>query len=111
MIAREPVVLSHGYWTRRFGSAPDVVGQVVNVEGFPMTIVGVLPRGADLPDLKVDVWAPAYVDSTTVWNNHTWSAIGRLKPGVSAADAERDLAPRPRSRTPRTVDDTSSAAG
>jgi len=87
------VVLSHGYWTRRFGSAPDVVGQVINVEGFPMTVVGVLPSGADLPDLKVDVWAPAYVDSTTVWNNHTWSAIGRLKPGVSAADAERDLAP------------------
>jgi hypothetical protein len=87
------VVLSHGYWTRRFGSSPDIVGQSINVEGFPMTVVGVLPPGADLPDLKVDMWAPAWLDSTTVWNNHTWSAIGRLKPGVSAADAERDLAP------------------
>src|ERR1051326_4270655 len=83
------VLLSHGYWASRFGSAPDAVGKTINVEGFPMTIVGVLPAGADLPDLKVDLWAPAWVDSTTVWNNHTWSALGRLKPGVSAADAER----------------------
>jgi predicted permease len=43
--------------------------------------------------VKVDLWAPAHVDSTTTWNNHTWSAIGRLRPGVSAQDAVRDLAP------------------
>jgi putative ABC transport system permease protein len=87
------VVLSHGYWARRFGAAPDVVGRTLDVEGLPLTVVGVLPPGADLPDLTVDLWAPAWVDSTTVFNNHTWSAIGRLRPGVSAADAERDLAP------------------
>jgi predicted permease len=87
------VVLSHGYWTRHFGAAGDVVGKAIDVEGFPLTVVGVLPPGADLPDLRVDLWAPAWVDSTTVWNNHTWSAIGRLKPGITAALAERDLAP------------------
>lgn len=87
------VLLSHGFWTRRYGGDPAVVGRVINVEGFPMTVVGVMPAGADLPDLTVDLWAPAHVDSTTNWNNHTWSAIGRLKPGVTAADAQRDLAP------------------
>lgn len=87
------VVLSNGYWARRFGAAANVVGKVIDVEGYPLTVVGVLPPGADLPDLKVDLWTPAWVDSTTVWNNHTWSAIGRLRPGITAADAERDLAP------------------
>jgi putative ABC transport system permease protein len=87
------VVLSHGFWARRFASDSGVVGRTIDLEGFPLTVVGVLPTGAGLPDVKVDLWAPAHVDSTTVWNNHTWSAIGRLKPGVSAADAERDLAP------------------
>ncbi|HET6680970.1 MAG TPA: ABC transporter permease, partial [Gemmatimonadaceae bacterium] len=69
------------------------IGKAINVEGFPMTVVGVMPEGANLPDLTVELWAPAHVDSTTNWNNHSWSAIGRLKPGVTAADAQRDLAP------------------
>jgi predicted permease len=86
-------VLSHGYWTRRFGAARSVVGSKIDIEGFPITVVGVLPRGADLPDLTVDIWLPAWVDATTVFNNHTWHAIGLLKPGYTAADAERDLAP------------------
>ncbi|HET7584285.1 MAG TPA: ABC transporter permease [Gemmatimonadaceae bacterium] len=86
-------VLGHGYWQRRFGGAESVVGSVIDVDGQPLTVVGVLPAGADLPDLAVDLWTPAWVDSTTVWNNHTWSAIGRLKPGVTAAAAQRDLAP------------------
>jgi predicted permease len=87
------VVLSHGYWQRRFGGDTSIVGTSISIEGFPLTVVGVLPRGADLPDVKVDLWAPAHVDSTTTWNNHSWSAIGRLRPGVSAQDAVRDLAP------------------
>ncbi|MGH7636083.1 MAG: ADOP family duplicated permease [Gemmatimonadaceae bacterium] len=86
-------VISDGLWKRRFGEAPDIVGRTVNVEGMPLTVVGVLRPGSDLPDLKVDVWAPAWVDSTTVMHNHTWLALGRLKPGFSAKDAERDLAP------------------
>lgn len=86
-------VLGYEFWTRRFSGDSAVIGQAVNVEGLPLTIVGVLPPGGHLPDLRVDVWYPAHVDSTTTWNNHTWSAIGRLKPGVTPDDAERDLAP------------------
>jgi len=93
--ARPPkvAVLSNGYWQRRFAGDRRVIGQTVDVEGFPLTIVGILPPGASLPDLDVALWMPAWVDSTTNWNNHTWSAIARLKPGYAAKDAERDLAP------------------
>jgi predicted permease len=64
------------------------------MEGFPMTVVGVLPASAQLPDVQADVWAPAYVDpAAQAQNNHTWNAIGRLRPGFTAADAQRELAP------------------
>lgn len=86
-------VLGHGYWARRFGADPSIVGKTIDIEGYPITVVGVLPAGADLPDITVDLWMPAYVDSVrTIWNNHTWSAIGRLAPGASVADAQRELA-------------------
>jgi putative ABC transport system permease protein len=85
------VLLGHGFWQRRFGGDPSVVGRKLNVEGLPLTVVGVLPRGANLPDLEIALWAPAHVDSTTVMHNHTWSAIGRLRPGVTTDDAQRDL--------------------
>ncbi|HEX7938372.1 MAG TPA: ABC transporter permease, partial [Gemmatimonadaceae bacterium] len=85
-------VLSYGYWSRRYGSDPSVIGTSMSIEGFPVTIVGVLQRGEELPGDAVDLWVPAHVDSTTTYNNHTWSAYGRLRPGVSAADATRELA-------------------
>ncbi|MFL5606629.1 MAG: ABC transporter permease, partial [Gemmatimonadaceae bacterium] len=88
------IVLAHGFWMRRFGGDPNVVGRVIDMEGFPMTVVGVLPPSAQLPDVQVDVWAPGYVNpAAQPQNNHTWNAIGRLRAGFSAADAQRELTP------------------
>jgi predicted permease len=88
------VVLGHGYWQRRFGGDPRIVGRAVDIEGFPMTVVGIVPAFAQLPDLQVDVWYPAYTyPEQQAWNNHTWSAVARLRPGFTAADAQRELAP------------------
>jgi putative ABC transport system permease protein len=87
------VVLSHAFWQRRFGGDEAIVGTTINIEGFSRQIVGILPPGASLPDLNVDVWASAHVDSTVRQNNHSWSSIARLRPGYTAADAERELAP------------------
>lgn len=87
------VVLGHDFWVRRFGADPSVVGRIVDFEGFPMTVVGVLRSSAELPNSQVDVWAPAYVNPAALpQNNHSWNAIGRLRPGVTAADAQRELA-------------------
>jgi putative ABC transport system permease protein len=87
------VVLGHAFWQRRYGGDNAIVGKTVSIEGFPHEVVGILPPRASLPDLAVDVWVPAWTDSTVRQNNHSWSAIARLKPGLTAADAERDLAP------------------
>lgn len=95
-LSRRPtvLVLGHGYWQRRFGGDPGIVGRAIDVDGFPMTIVGVVPHSAQLPDVRVDLWAPGYAHrSLPGYNNHVWKAIGRLSPGFTAEDAQRSLAP------------------
>ena len=86
-------LLSHGYWLRRFGGDPAIVGKTIDVAGFPVSIVGVLPATAQMPDLEIDLWLPLHVDPAMApLNNHTYGAIGRLRPGVTAAAAQRELA-------------------
>jgi predicted permease len=95
-LARDPqvVVLGYEFWQRRFGGDRAVVGKTIPVEGFPLQVVGVMQPGAALPDARVDIWAPAYIDpAMPAANNHTWLGIGRLRPGYTAADLERELAP------------------
>jgi predicted permease len=94
---REPriVVLSYELWTRRFGADRNIVGKTIPTEVYPMEVVGVLRPGAVLPDgNRIDIWAPAYIDpAMPPLNNHTWVAVGRVKPGFSAASLERELVP------------------
>ena len=86
------VLLGHGFWERRFSADPAIIGKTVDVEGYPMTVVGVLPPNAQLPDYKVDLWMPVYTyPEMQAISNHTYNAIGRLRSGMSIADAQREL--------------------
>jgi putative ABC transport system permease protein len=88
------VVLGHDYWTQRFGGDGQLVGKTIDVEGASVLVVGVLPPNAQLPDSKTDLWLPAYTyPEQQAFNNHTWSAIARLRPGITAVQAQRELAP------------------
>jgi predicted permease len=98
------VVLGHGYWQRRFGGEPGVVGRTIRVNGQPLTVVGVTPpafngleAGAG-PDLRVPLAMQAQVmasASRLTDARETWLIIvGRLKPGVSRSAAESELAAR-----------------
>ena len=95
------VVLSHGCWTRLFGADPGVLGRTVRINGRPMTVVGVAPRGFSGIDLTVDVdlWMPVMMYPETgpsaQWfdarGGSMFPAFGRLRPGVSRAAAESEL--------------------
>src|SRR5262249_21444277 len=77
-LAQEPrvVVLGYEFWLRRFGGDREIVGKAVPVEGFPLQVVGILQPKAGLPDERVDIWVPAYIDpGMPARNNHTWSGI------------------------------------
>ncbi|HWH57699.1 MAG TPA: ABC transporter permease [Terriglobales bacterium] len=87
-------LLSYPFWKRQFGADPDIVGKAVNFDGRSVTIIGVLPETFDFgsvfsPGSKVDTYSPAILDDMEDWGN-TLALIGRLKPGVSLAQAQAE---------------------
>lgn len=94
-------VLSHAYWQRRFGGRTDIVGTTLSLNTVPFTIVGVEPPGFFGTEVgrPYDIAIPmraieALSEGKPLWDEAfaTWIYImGRLKPGVSLVDAEREL--------------------
>lgn len=87
------VLLSHGAWRRRFGGDPAVVGAVVELGGRPYTVAGVLSEGIDFPGPETAFWIPI-VPSSIPGSERAlvpMSAVGRLKPGVSADRAQVEV--------------------
>lgn len=101
--AHPVVVLSWEYWHSRFGAAPGVLGQQVRVNDYPMTVVGVAERGFRGMDWSVSpaLWVPTMMKArvTPEWSGlfdrkqRFLQAYGRLKAGVSRAEAEQSLQP------------------
>jgi putative ABC transport system permease protein len=85
------VVLSHGFWQRRFASDPTIVGREILLDGHPCRIVGVMPPGVEFQN--PDVWAPLpFLDSGfTTRAAHFLRPVGRLKPGITLARAQGEL--------------------
>ena len=86
-------VLSASAWQRLFGSNPDIIGRSITLNGAAYTVIGVLPQGAVYP-AEGEVWLPlSLLDKPTqqsrVW--HSVNVIGRLRPGVSLAQAQADM--------------------
>jgi predicted permease len=98
--AHPVVVIGDGLWRRRFGADPGVVGRQVLLNGHPFTVVGVLPRGFnDLERTRAaDLWVPlAMSDQVSPYAEHLpkrnvamFFLVGRLRPGVSFAQAQSE---------------------
>jgi len=77
------VVLSYGYWQRRFGADPNIMGKTLTLDGYDFTIIGVMPREAQLSS-ETQFWRLLGIDyAAERRGNHYLKVIGRLKPGVS----------------------------
>jgi predicted permease len=86
-------LISHRLWQQRFARAATAIGQAVQVDGTPATIVGVMPAWFDEID-SPDLIMPARLNARTPpTGNFGWSVAARLAPGVSAADAEAAFVP------------------
>jgi putative ABC transport system permease protein len=88
------VVLSYHFWQRVFGSAADVVGRSIQLNGEPYTVVGVAQIGFGLTS-KVEAWMPMAFKPEDTGNDarggHYINVVGRLRPGVSVAQARAEL--------------------
>ena len=87
------VMLSYGYWQRRFGGDRNIVGRTLQLDNQTREIVGVMPRGFRMVDQDFDLIVPLAFDR----NNQKlagfgYDGIGRLKPGVTLAQADADIA-------------------
>ena len=89
--------ISYGTWKTVFGGDPQIVGRETRLDGKKCTIVGVMPRTFQFPPGESDppkVWSPLQLDPAVQTNRggHNYYLLGRLKPGVSPAAAQGELA-------------------
>ncbi|HXG90158.1 MAG TPA: ABC transporter permease [Vicinamibacterales bacterium] len=110
------VVLSHGFWQRRFGGDPHIIGRTLQIDTTPATVVGVMPEDFTFPygsmlgpsgftrATAIDLWAPMAFSGPLATTNriltpqgqivrgtHWLGAIGRMKPGVTIDHVQADL--------------------
>jgi predicted permease len=94
-------ILSHASWERRFGSNPAIIGQTVQFNGHPFTVVGVAPKGftgtevAFTPEMWIPMMMAGVIEPGSKWlerrANDNLFVVGRLKPGVTEAQARAEL--------------------
>jgi predicted permease len=91
-VGAAPVALvSHKYWTLTLGGASDLSSAHLKIEDRIYSVVGVMPAGFAFP-ANTDVWLPTELDpENTSRTSHNFSAIGRLRDGVTVEDARADL--------------------
>ncbi len=91
-------LLSYALWQRRYGGNQNIVGRSINLDGAPVTIVGIMPADFDFPNRAeresssgpAQLWVPKGLDpqDATSWN---LLAVGRLQPGATPGDAEKEI--------------------
>lgn len=97
--APQVAVLSHSLWNRRYGANPDILGQVVTLDGAPAQVIGILPpsftfldaRALALLDGGIDIWLPAHIARSMGFGLWGYAGVARLRNGVTPNEARREL--------------------
>lgn len=84
------VVLSYGFWQRKFGGDPKIVGTAISLSNEAYTVIGVIGR-AFVSEHPADLWVPFQIDQNSTNRGHYFNVAGRLKPGVTLAQANAEL--------------------
>jgi predicted permease len=89
----ETVMLTYGYWQRRFGGSASVIGRTLAVDSRPHTVIGVMPRDFRFLNSKADLLLPLRFERNKIFlGNFSYNGIARLKPGVTLPQANSDVA-------------------
>lgn len=95
------IVLSHGLWQQRFGGSKTVIGRAVQLDGAQYTVVGVMPASFAFPDREARAWVPFNVPPVVGKDPKQrslsmFSAVAKLRPGVTQAQAQAEANARGR---------------
>lgn len=89
--ATPTILLSESLWDDHFGRSQNMVGSDVIVDGIPRRVIGIIPKGHELP-MEARVWIPLGVKRDESDRNRTWlNGIGRLAPNQNAKTARAEL--------------------
>jgi len=100
------VLVSYGYWRQHLGSPLDLSQSHLKIDGAVYSVIGVLPAGFHFPP-EVDLWLPADLEGENLSRtSHNYFAVGRLRDGVTVAQANGDI-----SAIARRIHNTSSEQG
>jgi putative ABC transport system permease protein len=102
------VILSDGLWRRRFGGEPAIVGQPIALNDATYTVVGVMPPTFEnVLAPSAELWAPLQYDASLPPQGREWGhhlrMVARLRPGIGAAEAARELGAIARAPVPAFV--------
>ncbi len=88
----ETVILMNGYWQRKFGADPSVIGRTLSVDSTPRVVIGVMPADFRFIDTDADMVLPMRFDrSRAVLGNFSYQGVARLNPGVTIEQANADV--------------------
>ncbi|HEX5227403.1 MAG TPA: ABC transporter permease [Bryobacteraceae bacterium] len=91
--APETVILTYGYWQRRFGGSASAIGRSMVINGKPHTIIGVMPQDFRFGNLAADMLFPEQFEREKLFlGNFSYQGVARLRPGVTLAQANADVA-------------------
>lgn len=91
--AQKTVILSYKYWRRKFGGNGRVLGRVVDIDFVPYQVIGVMPRNFEFLNADPDVFlAQTVAPGAPGSEDADYSGVARLKPGISLAQANEDIA-------------------
>ena len=93
--ANGTVILSWGFWKRRFGGDQSVIGKKISLDAKPYTVIGIMPAWFAYPDTQTQLWASVFHEMppsiTQALDNHQFDVVARLKPGATMAQALDEL--------------------
>jgi len=85
-------VLSHSLWVSQFGSDPSIIGRVIQLDGQPHVVIGVLPEGSAFDRTYAQIFRPLVFEPQNMTRNFHWfGAMALLKPGVSLQRARAEM--------------------
>ena len=88
----ETMLLTYGYWTRKFGGDPSVIGRRIIVDAKAREVIGIMPRNFRFLDYKPDLILPLQLNrNKTFIGNFSYQSLAKLKPGVTIAQASADV--------------------
>jgi putative ABC transport system permease protein len=91
--APRTVMLGYGYWQRRFGGDPSLIGRSITIGSQPTQVVGVMPQGFQVVDTETELILPfAFDRAQLVLPGFAFHSVARLRPGVPIEQASADIA-------------------